>query len=148
MNDGKYGWLNYFKGWSHNWSDIPEPETDYKFLLDESCPICEGVGLTVHGKGLTDCTMCRGKVSLPLYEMDIAWPDIRFGIEVQGGLFKKGGHSTGKGIQRDISKQQLAIQHGWTLVPVSTADIIGHMPLWIAQTVQAKYERQQQEGAV
>lgn len=34
-------------------------------------------------------------------------------IEVQGGIWKKGGHSTGRGITRDCEKANLAALHGY-----------------------------------
>lgn len=49
-------------------------------------------------------------------------------IEIQGGIHTTGGHSTGKGIQRDMEKQQIASELGWLVIPLSVAD---------SETVQA-----------
>jgi len=124
---------------SSKWSKYPKPVMDYKFLIG-TCPVCKV--LVSHAKvagitaGLTRCPLCKGRGKLPNLEIDLAWPDIKFGIEVQGGIWMKGksGHSSGVGIQRDILKQQLAIRYGWTLVPVSSADVDKSYILnWIAE---------------
>ena len=46
---------------------------------------------------------------------DFAWPDepYRLLIEVNGQTFRKGGHSTGRGIARDYEKLDLGILAGW-----------------------------------
>ena len=44
-------------------------------------------------------------------------------IEVQGGIWQKGGHSTGAGITRDCRKQSIAAVYGWHVLLVTTAMI-------------------------
>jgi hypothetical protein len=46
----------------------------------------------------------------------------RTGIEINGGIHARMGHSTGKGIQRDYNKAQICAAKGITLIPLSTAD--------------------------
>ena len=41
-------------------------------------------------------------------------------IEVQGGIWQKGGHSTGRGISRDCQKQTLAALYGWHVMLFTT----------------------------
>jgi very-short-patch-repair endonuclease len=66
------------------------------------------------------------------YEFDFAFPSHKTALEVQGGVWKKGGHSTGTGITRDCEKACLAHVHGWRLLPV-TGDQIksGKAILWL-----------------
>ena len=47
------------------------------------------------------------------FRWDGAWPEKRVLYEVQGGIWHKGGHSTGAGITRDCEKHNLAALHGW-----------------------------------
>lgn len=47
------------------------------------------------------------------YPWDGAWPEQRILYEIQGGIWRKGGHSTGAGITRDCEKHNLAVLHGW-----------------------------------
>lgn len=52
-------------------------------------------------------------------EIDFAWPDIKIGIEVNGGIDKRGragGHISPDGIRRDYYKNNLAQVHGWILL--------------------------------
>jgi len=67
------------------------------------------------------------------YEMDLAWPGLRLGVEIQGGVWSKpgakrcpacgqlprGAHGTGAGIVRDIEKFNLATMTGWRLLLVT-----------------------------
>ena len=72
---------------------LPKPEEEYKFLKDRR------------------------------FRFDFAYPEYRIAIEVQGGIWCKGGHSSGKGIIRDCEKYNLAQLNGWTLL-LFTADSV------------------------
>ena len=55
------------------------------------------------------------------FELDYAWPNVDggggFAIEVQGGIWRKGGGAhQGKGHQRDMRKLNLAQSLGWTVL--------------------------------
>lgn len=65
---------------------LPMPEEEYRFLKDRR------------------------------FRFDFAWPSLMLAVEVQGGIWVKGGHSTGTGITRDAKKANLARMHGWTLL--------------------------------
>ena len=47
---------------------------------------------------------------------DGAYPEIGLLYEIQGGIWHKGGHSTGTGITRDCEKNNLAVQRGWRVL--------------------------------
>lgn len=51
-------------------------------------------------------------------EMDFAWPDIKLGVEMQGGIYsrEKSGHSSIPGMKRDMEKNNLAQVNGWLLI--------------------------------
>ena len=69
---------------------IPEPKTQYKF----------------HPKRL--------------YRSDIAWPAIRFMVEVDGGTWlEKSGHQTGVGYERDRIRDAEAFLQGWIVLRVT-----------------------------
>lgn len=55
-----------------------------------------------------------------LYRLDYAIPDLKIGIEVNGGVWSKGnsGHSSGTGIMRDYEKSNLAQTLGWKILSV------------------------------
>ncbi len=45
------------------------------------------------------------------------------GVELNGGIHQRMGHSTGKGIQRDYRKAQICAARQILLFPLSTADV-------------------------
>jgi hypothetical protein len=49
------------------------------------------------------------------FELDFAWPSIKVGVEIQGGIWRKGGgaHSRPTKIIRDMEKHNLLLDHGW-----------------------------------
>ncbi len=44
-------------------------------------------------------------------------------VEVNGGIWTKGGHSTGRGIQRDYRKANLAALNGWRQLTFTADDV-------------------------
>jgi len=52
------------------------------------------------------------------YRFDYAIPDHMIAIEQEGGVWAKGnsGHSSGRGIMRDMDKSSLANVNGWMLI--------------------------------
>lgn len=57
------------------------------------------------------------------FRMDVAWPELKIGIEVEGGLWMKAAHSTGKGIKRDMEKGNLSILAGWRVFRVEPKEL-------------------------
>lgn len=53
------------------------------------------------------------------YRLDFAHLDAKVGIEIQGQRWKKGGHTSGKGLARDCEKVCLGISEGWTIFPLT-----------------------------
>lgn len=57
-------------------------------------------------------------------------------VEVQGGIWNKGGHSSGIGITRDCEKYSLAAAHGYRVILVTPAQIKAGLALtWIEQAL-------------
>lgn len=57
------------------------------------------------------------------FRLDLAWPQYRVGIEVQGGIWLKAAHSTGTGIKRDMEKRNLGIVNGWRVLECEPKDL-------------------------
>ena len=57
------------------------------------------------------------------FEFDFCWPDLMIACEIEGGQWIKGGHTSGKGLQRDCEKNNFAVLHGWKLFRFSTSMI-------------------------
>jgi hypothetical protein len=58
-------------------------------------------------------------------QFDIAWPEYRVAIEVNGGQWSSGkmGHNSGTGIERDARKNNWAILKDWKLIILVTDHI-------------------------
>ena len=50
------------------------------------------------------------------FRFDFAWLEQRLLVEVNGGTYTQGAHSTGQGIARDYEKANLAVLHGWRVL--------------------------------
>lgn len=50
------------------------------------------------------------------FRFDFAWLEHRLLVEVNGGTYTKGAHSTGQGIARDYEKANLAVLQGWRVL--------------------------------
>ena len=50
------------------------------------------------------------------FRFDFCWREARLLVEINGGTFTQGGHSTGLGIRRDYEKSNLAVLAGWRVL--------------------------------
>lgn len=50
------------------------------------------------------------------WRMDFAWPDLKLAAEVQGGIWTRGRHSRGKGMEADMEKHNEAMLLGWDVL--------------------------------
>jgi len=58
------------------------------------------------------------------YELDFAWPTLKLGVEVQGGIFRiRSGHRSIRGLLRDYEKANLAQLNGWIFLQFSAKEI-------------------------
>lgn len=53
------------------------------------------------------------------YPWDFAWPESRLLVEIQGGIYQRGAHSRGAGIERDMEKLNLATLAGYRCLQFS-----------------------------
>lgn len=75
------------------------------------------------------------------FAADRAWPVYQVLLEVQGGVWRKGGgaHSHPLNILRDIEKQQYAALCGYLVVPVTTDQVAkGEALQWIVRVLEAR----------
>jgi hypothetical protein len=49
------------------------------------------------------------------WRLDYAWPRVKIGIEIQGGVWKFGRHTRGKGYEGDCEKLNTAQCLGWRI---------------------------------
>jgi very-short-patch-repair endonuclease len=50
------------------------------------------------------------------FRFDFAWLEHKVLVEVNGGTYTQGAHSTGRGIARDYEKANLAVLQGWRVL--------------------------------
>ena len=54
------------------------------------------------------------------WRFDFAWPGYKLALEVQGGTWKSGAHSRGRGYEADREKINWAEIHGWHVLEATT----------------------------
>ena len=71
------------------------------------------------------------------FRWDFCFHEARLAVEVQGGIYVKGAHSTGTGIERDAEKLNLATCAGWrTIFATSKTIASGQALKWIQQALE------------
>jgi len=53
------------------------------------------------------------------WRLDLAWPDLRVAVEVEGGIWVAGRHSRGPGFEADCEKYAEAAIEGWMVLRVT-----------------------------
>lgn len=72
------------------------------------------------------------------FRLDFAWPDLKFAVEIEGGLFKGGRHQTMKGFIGDCEKYEAAMILGWVVYRVPGPWIAeGQRMIWREDTMTA-----------
>ena len=73
------------------------------------------------------------------FRFDFAWVEQKLGVEVQGGTYTKGAHSSGVGLERDYEKLNTASAGGWTVLMFSRKMIeSGYAVEMIKQVMERK----------
>ena len=57
------------------------------------------------------------------FRFDFAFMKERLLVEINGGTYSKGAHSTGTGINRDYEKGNLAVLNGWRVLSFDTKQV-------------------------
>lgn len=91
----------------------------------------------IRAKGLQEPLWEFRAIPRRRYRFDAAWTHQRLLVEVQGGIWKPGGHSTGNGITRDCEKLNLAVLAGWRVLHVTAEHIkSGQAIRWIEEALR------------
>jgi len=70
------------------------------------------------------------------WKFDLAWPEQRVAVEVDGGVWTGGRHVTGTGATKDAEKYSEAAAMGWRIVRVTTAHVDdGRAIAWIERAL-------------
>lgn len=85
------------------------------------------------GKGVRE-RLARAR--LQDWRFDVAWPEPKVAVEVDGGGFTQGRHSRGAGMESDCAKLSTAVAMGWRVLRVTPAQVTdGRALTWIEQTL-------------
>jgi very-short-patch-repair endonuclease len=103
--------------------NLPTKKEDSKVSLPPRHRMTEGV------RALW-CQIVYGKLPTPVLEhrfhperkwrFDLAWPDRKLAVEVEGGVYANGRHNRGKGYENDAVKYNQAQLLGWRVLRYST----------------------------
>lgn len=74
------------------------------------------------------------------WSLDFAWPDIQFGVEIDGGVYVGGAHTRGKGATNDREKRAEAQILGWQILVVTTEHVETGQAISWAETLLAARE--------
>jgi very-short-patch-repair endonuclease len=72
------------------------------------------------------------------WRFDLAWPEQKIAVEVEGGAFTGGRHTRGDGFTKDCEKHNAAALMGWLLLRVTPAHIRDGQAIdWIEEAFRA-----------
>lgn len=57
------------------------------------------------------------------WRFDLAWPEIKLAVEVEGGVWNAGRHTRGKGFTEDCVKYNSAVELGWRVLRFTTQQV-------------------------
>lgn len=63
------------------------------------------------------------------WRFDLAWPDLKIGLEVDGAVYAQGRHTRGKGYEADTEKFNEAVLQGWRVLRYSTGQVKQGIPI-------------------
>lgn len=90
---------------------LPEPVSEYR-MFAEIAGTGKGLRARLKEKGFKD------------YRFDFAWPQFRLALEINGSIWTKGGHSSGRGLIRDYDKINQAQMQKWDVLIFTTEQVM------------------------
>jgi very-short-patch-repair endonuclease len=77
------------------------------------------------------------------FRFDFAWPELMLAVELDGGTWSGGRHTTGQGFQGDCRKLNLAVSLGWQVyrgdsVMVKSGELVGFIEQIIGRAITAR----------
>ncbi|HWB15954.1 MAG TPA: hypothetical protein VG538_06055 [Vicinamibacterales bacterium] len=71
------------------------------------------------------------------FAFDLAWPDRRLAVEIDGGVWTAGRHVRGAGYTRDCVKFAEAAIRGWIVIRVTTGHVVsGEAVEWVRRFLE------------
>ena len=98
----------------------------------------EVLALQIRGVGLPEPKRQYRAIVGRQFAFDFAWPEERVLVEVNGGTWQHMGHSTGRGIQRDYEKMNLATLCDWRVLVFTAKDVLSGQAVYMIQQLLEK----------
>lgn len=71
------------------------------------------------------------------WRFDFAWPDQMLAVEVEGGTWAGGRHTSGAGFEKDCEKYAEALILGWRVLRVTSTQVRkGQAILWLSRIIR------------
>ncbi len=104
--------------WALGGGRMPAPDADFQPLEGSRAPsVLERHLLTsLRANGLPEPEREFRFHDTRRWRLDFAWPERGLAVEVEGGVYRGGGHTSVGGIKRDIEKGNALTLMGWRLL--------------------------------
>ena len=79
------------------------------------------------------------------FRFDFCWEKDRLLVEINGGTYSKGEHSTGTGIARDYEKNNLAQIGGWRVLSFDTKMVKSGEALQVTEQILTNQSNKQEQ---
>ena len=81
--------------------------------------------LTIHARELGLTPVPEHRFAPPRrWRFDLAFPDRKLAIEIEGGAFTRGRHTRGAGFVKDMEKYNAAVLLGWRLLRFTPSQVL------------------------
>lgn len=78
------------------------------------------------------------------WRFDVAWPEHKVAVELEGGVWTRGRHTRGKGYMKDLEKYNAAVSMGWRLLRFAANDL-EFSPVQVVEQVKELLEERTDE---
>lgn len=82
----------------------------------------------------------RFDFAIPVIVQEGRADNLKVAVEIEGGIWRRGRHTRGKGYQGDLDKYNAAAAEGWTVLRFSTEDVMKGRDIPILQKVKRHLE--------
>jgi len=79
------------------------------------------------------------------WHFDLAWPEQKVAVELEGGTWSQGRHTRGKGYAEDCVKYNVAVELGWRVLRY-TRDQIEDQPWHMLAQIRRVVEQERSHG--
>jgi very-short-patch-repair endonuclease len=101
---------------------MTERRAAYRIASDDKSP-SERLHFQLHAAGVPEHVKEFRFDDTRRWRFDLAWPQFRLAVEVEGGTWVNGRHTRGSGFEKDCEKYNAAALAGWFVLRFTTGMI-------------------------